>query len=58
MTPMFAITSFDVKIMLACMCHFMDRVSEDDWRQGHPGLAKWYEGYKKEPHMAATEVKE
>lgn len=46
-----------IPIMLGCMCHFMDRVAEDDWRQGHPGLAKWYESYQKEPHMAATEVK-
>ncbi len=47
-----------VPILLGCMCAFMDRVSPEDWRKGYPGLAKWYEGYRKEPHMAATEVAE
>lgn len=45
-----------IPILLGCMCHFMDRVSTDDWRQDHPGLARWYEGYRTTPHMAATEV--
>lgn len=43
-------------ILLCCLCHFMDRVHDEDWREHHPGLARWYEGYRKEPHMAATEV--
>lgn len=46
-----------IPIELACMCHFMDRVSDDDWRGAYPKLAKWFEAYAKEPHMAATEVK-
>lgn len=46
-----------IPIMLGCMCHFMDRVAADDWRKDHPGLAKWYEAYAKEPHMTATETK-
>jgi glutathione S-transferase len=47
-----------IPIMLGCMCHFMDRVSPDDWHKTHPKLARWYEGYRTEPHMAATEVNE
>jgi glutathione S-transferase len=45
-------------VLVGCMCHFLDRVCPDDWRQGRPGLAKWYESYRKEPHMAKTEVNE
>lgn len=48
--------SLIIPITLGCMCHFLDRVSPDDWRAGHPKLAAWYERYRKEPHMAATEV--
>jgi len=43
-------------ILLCCMCHFMDRVDDTEWRKGHPGLATWYETYSREPHMATTEV--
>lgn len=45
-------------VLLCCMCHFLGRVSPEDWRQGRPGLARWYESYSKEPHMAKTEVNE
>ncbi|MFM2129788.1 MAG: hypothetical protein RL477_1334 [Pseudomonadota bacterium] len=45
-------------VLLGCMCHFLDRVCPDDWRQGRPGLARWYDAYRKEPHMAGTEVNE
>lgn len=45
-------------ILLCCMCHFIDRVGPKGWRDGRPGLAKWYEAYRKEPHMAKTEVNE
>ncbi|MFT5539032.1 MAG: glutathione S-transferase [Alphaproteobacteria bacterium] len=43
-------------ILTCCMCHFLERVSADDWRKGYPALSKWYDAYKAEPHMAATEV--
>lgn len=45
-------------VLLCCMAHFLDRVSPEDWRLGRPNLAKWYESYRKEPHMAKTEVNE
>jgi glutathione S-transferase len=47
-----------IPIMLGCMCHFMDRVSPDDWRKGRDKLARWYEAYRTESHMVATEVNE
>ncbi len=49
-------TATIVPILLCCMCHFTDRVTDLDWRKDYPGLAKWYEAYRNEPHMAATEV--
>lgn len=45
-----------IPILLGCMCHFLDRGTGKEWREGRPGLAKWYEAYRKEPHMAKTEV--
>jgi glutathione S-transferase len=30
----------------------------DDWRQGHPKLTAWYEGFSQRPSMKATEPKE
>jgi glutathione S-transferase len=43
-------------IALGCTLHFMDRVLDDNWRAGRPGLARWYDSYRTEPHMAATEI--
>jgi glutathione S-transferase len=45
-----------LSILTCCMCHYMDRASSDDWRKDYPALGKWYDAYKTEPHMAATEV--
>jgi glutathione S-transferase len=56
--PAYTDTETILPILLCCMCHFMDRVSDFDWRKNHPGLAKWYEAYSREPHMAATEIKD
>lgn len=45
-------------ILTACMCLFLDRASSGEWRNDYPGLGKWYNAYKAEPHMVATEVKD
>ena len=42
-------------IAIGCMLGYLDfRFAADDWRAGHPALAKWYEGFAQRPSMQAT----
>lgn len=43
------------KIAIGCTLGYLDfRFAADDWRTGHPALAKWYEAFAARPSMRAT----
>jgi glutathione S-transferase len=46
-------------IAIGCALGYLDfRFAADNWRNGRPNLARWYEGYAKRPSMAATVPKD
>ena len=43
-------------IAIACAISYLEfRQIIEDWRDGHPNLANWYDGFSKREHMKATE---
>ena len=43
------------QIALGCALGYLDfRLSARGWRNGHPGLAAWFEGFAQRPSMVAT----
>lgn len=49
----------DIGVIAAgCLCGYMDfRFPEFDWRQAHPKVSAWYEGFAKRPSMEKTAPK-
>ena len=46
-------------LAIGCTLGYLDfRFGADAWRDGRPGLAKWYEGFAKRPSMSTTEPKD
>ncbi len=46
-------------VTVGCALGYLDfRFSDDDWRQGRPALAEWYEGFAKRPSMTASVPRE
>ncbi|MFQ5958179.1 MAG: glutathione S-transferase N-terminal domain-containing protein [Alphaproteobacteria bacterium] len=46
-------------ITAGCALGYLDfRFSDDDWRQGRPALAGWYEDFAKRPSMVASVPRE
>lgn len=46
-------------IAIGCGLGYLDfRFAADEWRQGRPKLARWFEGLSKRPAMAATVPKD
>lgn len=42
-------------IACACACGYMDfRYADENWRDGRPNLASWFETFSKRPSMATT----
>lgn len=46
-------------VSLVCTLGQMDfRFGDSNWRGAHPQLARWYEGIRQRPSVAATEIKD
>jgi glutathione S-transferase len=46
-------------ISIACALGYLDfRFGSEDWRKGHPKLARWFEAFAKRPSMQATVAKD
>ena len=46
-------------IAIGCALGYLDfRFAHEDWRQGRPKLARWFEGFARRPSMQATVLKE
>ena len=42
-------------IAAACVCGYMDfRYADENWRDGRPALAAWFETFSKRPSIVAT----
>jgi glutathione S-transferase len=54
----FADLPFDLAhIATGCTLSYMDfRFPDENWRDGHPALAKWHEGFEARPSVLATPV--
>jgi glutathione S-transferase len=52
-----AASSFTVgHIAIGCALSYLDfRFSDEDWRSGHPGIARWHRDYCQRPSVRATE---
>lgn len=47
------------QIALGCALGYLDfRFADEDWRQGRPALADWYETFAERPSMQATMPKD
>ena len=45
-------------ISIACALSYLDfRFAAEDWRKGHPKLARWFEAFAKRPSMQSTVAK-
>jgi glutathione S-transferase len=43
-------------IAIGCALSYLDfRFSDEDWRSGHPGIARWHRDYCQRPSVRATE---
>jgi len=43
-------------IAIGCALSYLDfRFGDEDWRAGHPGIARWHEEYCQRPSVSATE---
>jgi glutathione S-transferase len=43
-------------IAIGCALSYLDfRYADEDWREGHPRLANWHEGFATRPSVLATE---
>jgi glutathione S-transferase len=43
-------------IAIGCSLSYLDfRFGDEDWRGGHPGIARWHEEYCQRPSVRATE---
>ena len=43
-------------IAIGCALSYLDfRFAEDDWRKGHPGIARWHAAFAARPSVRATE---
>ena len=51
-----AASAFDIgHIAIGCALSYLDfRFAEQDWRQSHPGLARWHAGFAARPSVEAT----
>jgi glutathione S-transferase len=51
-----AVSAFDIgHIAIGCALSYLDfRFAEQDWRQRHPGLARWHAGFAARPSVEAT----
>jgi glutathione S-transferase len=49
-------SAFDIgHIAIGCALSYLDfRFAEQDWRQSHPGLARWHAGFAARPSVEAT----
>ncbi|HEY8014376.1 MAG TPA: glutathione S-transferase family protein [Dongiaceae bacterium] len=46
-------------ISIACALGYLDfRFASEDWRKGHPKLARWFEAFAKRPSMQSTVAKD
>jgi glutathione S-transferase len=46
-------------ISIACALGYLDfRFASEDWRKGHPKLARWFESFAKRPSMQSTVAKD
>lgn len=46
-------------VAIGCTLGYLDlRFGADAWRDGRPGLARWYEGFAKRPSMSTTVPKD
>ena len=47
------------EITIGCALGYLDfRFASEDWRKGHPKLARWFEGFAKRPSMQSTVAKD
>jgi glutathione S-transferase len=43
-------------VAIGCALSYLDfRFASDDWRAGHPSIARWHEGFRARPSVRATE---
>ena len=46
-------------ISIACALSYLDfRFASEEWRKGHPKLARWFEAFAKRPSMQSTVAKD
>ena len=55
--PSLAATRFGIgHVAIGCALGYLDfRWAQEDWRAGHPALARWHEGFRERPSARATE---
>lgn len=57
-TPVFAALPFDLAhIATGCALSYLDfRFADENWRDGHPALAAWHEGFEARASVLATPI--